>query len=72
MGRLYATLYAKVRAWLIGGSAGAAVAGAVLWAISEASGGPPPEWVIGLVTAGAAQLVGFIAAYMKPETRLGA
>ena len=72
MNFLYEVLYDKVRAWLLGGTAAAAVSGAVLWAVSQALDGQIPPWVTALVTAGAAQLVGLAAAYLKTETKGGA
>jgi len=68
LGRLYRGLYAKVRAWLIGGAAGAALAGAIQWAIAQACDCVLDEWAVALITTGAGHLVGFVAAYMKPET----
>ena len=72
MGFFMDVLYDKVRAWLVGGTAAGAISGGILWAVSQALSGPIPPWVTGLVTAGAAQLVGFAAAYLKTETKGGA
>lgn len=71
MNFIWSVLYDKVRAWLVGGTAAGAISGAVLWGISQALSSPIPPWVTGLVTAGAAQLVGFAAAYLKTETKGG-
>jgi len=62
-------LYDKVRAYLASGTAAGAVSGGILWLISQGLDGQIPPWVTGLVTAGAAQLVGLLAAYMKVETK---
>lgn len=70
MSRVWRVLYAKVKAYLVSGTAAAGIAGAVLW-IVHASTDNPPSWVDGLVPAAAAMLVGLYVAYQTPETKVG-
>lgn len=66
--RLYYAMYAKLRAYLVGGTAAAGISGVILWTVAEATGSAPSQIVVGLVTSGSGLLVGAIVSYMKAET----
>lgn len=67
--RIYDAVYAKVRTYLLGGTAGAGAAAGVLWLLTEggySQAGDPQ--VIAVVTFLATQVVGFLASALKYET----
>jgi hypothetical protein len=61
------TLYSKVKAYLLGATGAAGLAGVVLWVLSGAGVDVSPA-LVGFVTSGAGIFVGLFVAYHTQET----